>query len=133
MTTVDEYMRRSYHLWMVRDEDESGTAWVAGVTELPGCLTQGESPEEAAAMLQDAMRGWLESALDAGFPIPEPDEPPKYSGKLQLRIPRDLHAALAAAAQREGCSLNLYLATHLAADLARSRANQPIALMSRSA
>ncbi|MBI4233646.1 MAG: type II toxin-antitoxin system HicB family antitoxin [Chloroflexi bacterium] len=37
---------------------------------LPGCVTQGETVEEALAMIKDAIEGYLESLKRHGEPIP---------------------------------------------------------------
>jgi predicted HicB family RNase H-like nuclease len=48
----------------------------------------------------------------------------EYSGKLVLRMPKQLHADLAAAAEREGMSLNSYLVYLLAERNARRQARK---------
>ncbi|MHB8377732.1 MAG: type II toxin-antitoxin system HicB family antitoxin [Dehalococcoidia bacterium] len=40
------------------------------VPELPGCISFGESFEEAMTMIADAMDGWLVVARKRGLPIP---------------------------------------------------------------
>lgn len=42
--------------------------------DLPGCLTCGDTPEEALAMAKDAMGLWLYDAETCGDPIPEPSD-----------------------------------------------------------
>jgi antitoxin HicB len=91
--------------------DEDG-GFVAIAPDLPGCSAFGESQQEALAELQDAIGAWIEAARAAGNPIPEPSDPAKdaeYSGKLLLRMPRDLHARLARLAKSETVSLNHYV------------------------
>ena len=56
---------------VIRGNDVDG--FLAEAPELPGCVTAGESVQEALEMLQDAMEGWIEAALDAGEHIPEPE------------------------------------------------------------
>ena len=51
----------------------------------------------------------FETEYESGAEIPAPSHSPEYSGKFNLRIPKSLHARLAAAAQREGVSLNQYV------------------------
>jgi predicted RNase H-like HicB family nuclease len=51
------------------DED---AAWVADVPDLKSCSAFGNSPEEALAEVQVAMKAWLAAARDAGLPIPRP-------------------------------------------------------------
>ena len=45
--------------------------YVVSVPELPGCVSEGDTFEEAVAMIEDAMQGWLEVALEYGDPVPE--------------------------------------------------------------
>ena len=45
--------------------------YVASVPELPGCVSEGRTFEEAWDMIQDAMHGWLEVAIEHGDPIPD--------------------------------------------------------------
>ena len=46
--------------------------YLGEVLELPGCLTAGDTPQEALANLDDAMAGWIETCLVDDRPIPEP-------------------------------------------------------------
>jgi antitoxin HicB len=52
-----------------RQEPEGG--YTVNVPALPGCLTYGETFEEALTMVDDAIQGWLAVAKEEGFPIPE--------------------------------------------------------------
>lgn len=87
--------------------------YVVSIPELPGCISQGETLEEALQMISDAKEAWLETALEDGMAIPEPTPAEDaYSGKFNLRIPRSLHRDLARRANEEKVSLNT-LATYL--------------------
>jgi RNA polymerase sigma-B factor len=56
---------------------------------------------------------------DDAAPAPAPASPADArSGRLLLRLPRTLHADIAAAAQREGVPLNTYISSTLAATVA---------------
>lgn len=111
---AEEYVDRPYHISLVFDRDEDGVSgWVAEVEELPGCLSQGTSPDEAVAAVKNAMLGWISVALEDGKPIPEPFEEPEYSGRFLVRLPRSLHAELARQARQEGVSLNQFVAVAL--------------------
>jgi antitoxin HicB len=96
------------------DEDEG---YIAVATDLPGCSSFGATQQEALAELQDAITAWIQAAQAAGNPIPDPSDLAKaseYSGKLLVRMPRDLHAHLARLAKYEAVSLNqcvVYLLT----------------------
>jgi len=113
--TNDDFLRRPYHILLVRDQDSDGNVgWVASVEELRGCLSQGDTPEEAASMIYEAMGAWLGVALAHGDPIPEPRPEPSFSGRFLVRLPATLHEALDRGAKREGVSLNQYVSTLLA-------------------
>lgn len=88
--------------------DDSG-GFTATIQEFPGCIADGESPNEALANLEAAALSWIEAQLDLGQPIPEPLALYGYSGKLALRIPRGLHKRVAEQALSEGVSINQFL------------------------
>lgn len=47
--------------------------YVVTVPKLPGLVTEGDTFEEAIAMAQDAIKGYVEILQEEGSPIPEPD------------------------------------------------------------
>ena len=51
---------------------EDGGGFIATVPDLPGCMSDGETPEEALANVQDAIATWMEAATDLGRQIPKP-------------------------------------------------------------
>ncbi len=54
---------------------EPGTdaaAWGVIVPDLPGCFSAGDTLEEAMIQAEDAITGWIETALDDGQDIPAP-------------------------------------------------------------
>jgi len=50
--------------------DETGY-WVAKCPSLPGCVSQGETRDEAIHNVKDAIAEYIESLRDDGEPIPE--------------------------------------------------------------
>ncbi len=113
--TTDDYLTLPYRIALVHDQDDEGNqGWVAEVEELPGCLSQGATPEEAVERVRDAMVDWIDAELEAGHTIPEPRALKPYSGRLLLRMPRSLHATLAHQAEQEGVSLNQHIVALLA-------------------
>jgi predicted RNase H-like HicB family nuclease len=55
---------------IVEEQDDGG--YVASVPDLPGLWTQGETRDEAIAMVKDAVTGYLETLDELGMPIPDP-------------------------------------------------------------
>jgi predicted RNase H-like HicB family nuclease len=49
--------------------------FVVTVPSLPGCVTQGETYQEAIAMAQEVIEGFVEALAKAGQPIPVEPEP----------------------------------------------------------
>jgi antitoxin HicB len=121
--TIEDYLKLPYTIEIFRDETDDKAGWVARVIELPGCITQGDTFGELAEMLEDAMRIWIESALDDGDPIPEPRPLTDYSGKFVTRVPRSLHQELVRAAGREGVSLNAYVMMALTKAVTQTNSN----------
>ena len=114
--TIDYYLSLPYTIELT-PEPEGG--WFVSVKELPGCMSQGDTSEEAIQMIRDAMSGWIEVALEDGDSIPQPRELDDYSGKFVVRVPRSLHRDLIETAEREGVSLNQYICTTLARSVGR--------------
>jgi len=103
-------------------EPEGG--WFVRIKELPGCMSQGETPEEALRMIEDAMRGWLEVELEDGESIPEPRQDEAYSGKFVVRVPKSLHRKLVTKAEEDSISLNQWIVAALAEALGVARGKE---------
>ena len=71
--TLEYYMSLPYTIELTPDVDGY---WFAEIPLLEGCMTNGESQADALAMIEDAKRAWLTTALDLGLPIPEPEVEP---------------------------------------------------------
>ncbi len=67
--SLEYYLSLPYTIELTPDEDGY---WVAAIPLLKGCMTQGESREDALRMLDEAKELWLETALEEGVSIPEP-------------------------------------------------------------
>jgi len=106
LKTLDEYLSLPYRMELTPDPDEGG--YVASFPDLPGCLSVGETIDEAVANAEDAKREWIAAAIEDGYPINEPDSIENYSGQFKLRIPKSLHKSLSDHAKEEGVSMNQY-------------------------
>lgn len=52
--------------------EEDGGGFIAIVPDLPGCKSDGETPAEAIANVEDAIEVWIEAAGDMGHKVPPP-------------------------------------------------------------
>lgn len=100
---LDYYLSKKYPFVVYPSEDGG---YSAEVTDLPGCLTEGENLEELAAHVEEARRAWLEVAYEEGVDIPLPRNEALYSGRFVVRLPKYLHRRLAEESEKEGVSLN---------------------------
>jgi predicted RNase H-like HicB family nuclease len=103
---LEYYLGLSYPVTLYPEVEGGYTVEIKG---LPGCISQGETLEEAMEMIEEARQLWLEVAYEHGDNIPLPSTDESYSGRVLLRMPRSLHRRLAESAEHEGVSLNQYL------------------------
>ncbi len=94
-------------------EGEDGV-YTVQVLELPGAISEGDTPSEALANGRDALTGVIAAMLERGQEIPEPLDVRQFSGTTQLRMPPSLHARAVALARRDNVSLNRLLTTAVA-------------------
>jgi antitoxin HicB len=53
---------------------EDGGGFIATVPDLPGCASDGETPEGALTNVRDVIAAWIEEAHVLGRPIPKPSQ-----------------------------------------------------------
>ena len=104
------YLKLDYTIRHKQNEDSS---YFAEIEELPGCMSEGDTKEEALEMIEDAKKAWIEVALKRKIKIPEPEKD-EFSGKLNVRMPKFLHRKLSYRAKQEGVSLNTLISANLA-------------------
>ena len=51
---------------------EDGSGFLAIVPDLPGCMSDGDSYEQAARNAVGAIESWIEAATEMGRPVPNP-------------------------------------------------------------
>ena len=107
-------MSLPYTLIIQPYQDENEFYYIGKVLELDGCMSDGDTQEEALANLREAMEGWIETKLENGLEVPQPLAESNSSGKFTLRLPKTLHHRLTLEAKQEGVSLNQYALYKLA-------------------
>ena len=65
----------TYTIILEPDPEEGG--YTVTVPALPGCVTQGETIEEAIVMAKDAIRLFIETLMAEGQPVPQEHEHPQ--------------------------------------------------------
>ncbi len=112
----------NYPLTVRQLSPDDGGGWLVELPDLPGCMADGETFEEAVANTRGAIEEWIATAEELGRKIPKPGAMDQYSGKWVQRVPRGLHMRLADQAKREGVSLNLFVTALLAEGLGKKAA-----------
>ncbi len=84
-------------------EDHIFVGHIIGIRDVVGF--HGESVIELENAFHEAVDNYLEACKELGQ---EPNKP--YSGNLMLRVPAEVHAAVASAAEANGKSINQWAA-----------------------
>ena len=99
-------------------EDEGG-GWLASFPDLPGCISDGETPEDALRNAAEAETAWL--AANHKWGKTKGAEKP---ARLVARLPRSIRRDLRARANEEGVSANTMMVTSLARGLGEIAGNR---------
>ena len=110
-TASSEYLKRPYGRVVVPESD--GT-FRAEIIEFPGCIATGDTAAEALASLENVAESWLGATIARGQHFPAPMEGGSFSGKLVVRLGRDLHRRATHMAAHEGVSLNQFIVSSVA-------------------
>jgi len=84
-------------------EDEGG-GYLIEFPDLPGCMSDGATPEEALRNGADAVECWIEAMREAGRPVPEPSR--AAVGRRIISVHDHVYDELAEEARRQGLSVD---------------------------
>ena len=96
---------------------DDGGGFLIEFPDLPGCMSDGETVEEAISNGSDAVKCWITVAKEKGREVPDPGGIENQSGKWVQRVPRSLHTRLTKQAKREHVSLNTLVVSILSESL----------------
>ena len=117
---IDKTLINSYPFTIRPLSEADGGGFAIEYPDLPGCISDGSTPEETLKHGCDAVKSYLLSCARHGDPIPKPSE---ASGQWRQRVPRSLHSRLAAKARQEGVSLNTLVTAMIAEGLGKRQAS----------
>jgi antitoxin HicB len=105
---------------------EEGGGYLITLPDIPGCMSDGETPEEAVINGKDAFESCIAAFVDMGRPIPKPSYSPvsteiKVSGRFIQRVPKTVHAKLAQRAKIEGVSVNTLVLSYISEGLGKDK------------
>ena len=58
--------------------EDAGSNWAAYVPDLPGCVATGDTVDEVARLIREAIELHLEGMAEDGVPAPEPSSRVEY-------------------------------------------------------
>jgi antitoxin HicB len=73
-------MSLEYAVRIERLAESDGGGYLATVPDLPGCMSDGATPEEALKNVQEAIASWIEAAREWNQEVPKPSEPLARAG-----------------------------------------------------
>lgn len=117
---IDKTLIHSYPFTIRPLSEADGGGFAIEYPDLPGCISDGETPEEALQNGADAVKAYLRNCVQHGDSIPTPGT---ASGQWRQRVPRSLHSRLVARARQEGVSLNTLVTAMIAEGLGQRRAS----------
>jgi predicted HicB family RNase H-like nuclease len=103
---VDRYTFRV--TWSEEDQQHVGLC-----VEFPSLSWLSNTPETALRGIRKVVRDVVADLTRSGHPIPDPISTHPYSGRFLVRVPPDLHRALALQAAEAGISLNRHISAKL--------------------
>jgi antitoxin HicB len=98
---------------------DEGRGYLAEYPEIPGCMSDGETIEEAIANGRAALRDCLEVFKESGRRAPKPGV---EAAQWRQRLPRTLYLKLTEQAKREGVSINSLVTAMIAEAIGSRRA-----------
>ena len=63
---------RDYRVFVERLAPHLGGGFVSYAPELMGCVSDGETPDEALRNIYDAIESWIDAARERGERVPQP-------------------------------------------------------------
>ena len=119
----DELKLDQYRFTVRPMTDEEGTGYLIEFPDVPLCMSDGATVEEAIVNGRDALKCCLLTMKEFGDPIPKPGSSGVASGQFRLRVPKTVHARLTSRAEQEGVSLNTLVTAMIAEGLGKRKAS----------
>ena len=98
---------------------DEGGGYLVEYPDIPGCMSDGETIQEAIANGREALRDCLEVFQESGRKLPKPGI---EAAQWRQRLPRTLYVKLTRQAQREGVSINSFVMAIIAEAVGARRA-----------
>ena len=99
---------------------EEGGGYLVEYPDIPGCMSDGETVEEAIANGREALRDCVAVFQESGRKVPKPSI---EAAQWRQRLPRTLYSKLTVHAQNEGVSINSFVTALIAEAIGSKQAH----------
>jgi predicted HicB family RNase H-like nuclease len=106
-------MSKDHYTYRVTWSQEDGE-YLGLCAEFPSLSWLAATQEKALSGIRNVVKDVIADMRTNGEPIPEPLAEKRYSGEFRVRIPPQVHRALAMEAAEQGVSLNRLASAKLA-------------------
>ena len=100
---------------------EEGGGYLVEYPDIPGCMSDGETVEEAIANGREALRDCVAVLQESGRKAPKPGID---AAQWRQRLPRTLYSKLTVQAENEGVSINSFVTAIIAEAIGARQANK---------
>ncbi len=100
---------------------EEGGGYLVEYPDIPGCMSDGETVEEAIRNGREALRDCIDVFRESGRKIPKPNV---EAAQWRQRVPRTLYSKLTKQAKDEGVSINSFVTAIIAEAIGAKRARK---------
>lgn len=107
-----EYAPETYSYTVLWSDEDN--VFVSRVIEFPSLAAHGDTQDKALREIRDVVSDVIDDLADENQPIPEPIGKRRYSGRLNVRMSRELHRRLVLESEDQGVSLNALINLKLA-------------------
>ena len=90
---------------------EEGGGYLVEYPDIPGCMSDGETIQEAIANGREALRDCIDVFRESGRKVPKPTI---EAAQWRQRVPRTLYSKLTKQAESEGVSINSFVTAIIA-------------------
>lgn len=120
-------MARQYPLTFEPIPTEDGGGFYAYSSAFPGMTGDGATRDEAAEDIIPVLADAIKRRVESGVELPKIESDVlEYSGKLNLRIGRSLHARVANRAKSDGISINALISQFVAYGLGKRESTSSV-------
>lgn len=121
MARKNSFDLEAYPFVVRRLPEEEGGGFVIEYPDVPHCIADGKTAEDAIRHGRKALQACLATIAEFSERVPQPNSMVS-SGQWRQRVPKGLHARLVERARREGVSLNTLVTALIAEGIGRKEA-----------